>query len=464
MKKQQGHKLSTRQFSLFVVNYIIGFGFIATISGVINLGPFGLVVILLTSVITLGVAFSFSRLATEFPDNYGGSYYYAKKTFGRKASFFVGWNQFIQGPILAATAPLFLASALITIPQIDASNAARIGVQVGSIVFFGILVLISTLGLKLNKYLILATAIVKWIILLMGIVIALILAIRQDAYQLNFASTNRVTSIMIFSNVISFMFAFGGIEDVSAMSPDVKTKSFRKILMYGFASILIFYFIAYIILNGLNIGPNISNYSQVFQALIGATGVIIFVVGLVFNGISSRLSISIAGARKIAPLAEDGFLPLVLANKNKKGELRNAILFAAGLTLLSLLIFWLIPFLLNLENFFEAVIQLGTIAFLIQYFFTMLSAMVLEKEKKITKIPFYEKTVYVLAMIIIFIALIVFLFPPIVNSAWRVENTIIIVAYIVSIGFGYLLYFWRYRIEKKLNQLLMYIPKVTKIK
>ncbi|WP_027119418.1 APC family permease [[Mycoplasma] testudinis] len=451
MKKVKDNKLTGKQFSLFVVNHIVGFGFIATISGVINLGQYGLIVIVLTSLITLGVALCFSRLAAKFPGSYGGSYHYAKQAYGRKAAFFVGWNQFIQGPILDATAPLFLASALTIVDVVRENPQAVIGIRVGSVLFFIALVFISTIGIRVSKHLIFLSALVKWLVLALGIVIALILSIREGAYTTNFTSANRVSSLMIFSNVISFMFAFGGMEGVAAISSDVKTKNFRKILMFAFAFILTLYFVVYIILNGLKIAPEIKNFSQIYQGLIGLTGVIIFVVGLVFNNISSRLTSSIIGARTIAPLAEDGLLPRALGMKSKKGELRNAILFAGGLTIISLIIFFVIPLELHLESFFNDVIQLGTIAFLVQYFFTMMSALVLEKTKKIEHIPFLEKVVYIVSMVLIAISLLIFLFPPITNEPWQVQKTIIIVAYIGFMAIGYLLYLIRYARKKRRN-------------
>lgn len=439
------NKFSEKQFIFFILNYIMGFGFIATISSVIQQGYFGILIFGLTSIITLAVALVFSRLGNEIKEGYGGSYQYAKKAFNKGFAFFQGWNQFIQGPILAATSPLFIASALESV--LKDNGTALLAVRITSIAFFIILVGISTLGIGVNKKIILASSIVKWAILLFGIGIAFYFSFKDLQFSTNLSNTNNVTVFIIFSNVLSFMYAFGGIEDVASMAGDVKIKNFRRTLMISFAILLTFYFVVYIVLNGIGRLNEINNFSAIYNFAFGSTGVIIFAVGLVFNGISGKISISIASSRKIIPLATDGYLPAFLTKQNKKQEYKWAIIFGGSLTMLSMLIFWLLPFLLNLENFFNSVIELGTMAFLIQYMLTMITAIYLHFKKKINKIPLWELIIYIVAIIIIATTLLIYVIPPIVGEQWKVENTIIIVSYVTFIGFGYLLYFVRKLID-----------------
>ena len=398
-----------------------------------------------TIVITFGVSLVFSRLTNNFKNEYGGSYNYTKKLNNKHFSFFVGWNQYVQGPILASSSPLFLASA---ISDFLPTKVYWI-VSAISMILFIILVLVSTMGLKLNKYVVLVSGIVKWLILLAAFVIVVYLAITNHN-SVSSSTGDSTTTYLIFSNIISFMYAFGGIEDVSAMSNDVKFKNFRKIIMVAFAFILTFYFIFYIVLvfAGKGFFSEHKNFANIFKAGLGTTGIWIFFVGILFNGISAKISIAVATSRKIVPLANDGFLFSFLTRKNNKGEFKNAIWFSAVITVLSMVVFYLIPTFLHKENFFESVIELGSVAFLLQYFLTFLVAFILEKKKIISKIPVWEKIVYVLAMAIIFSALMVFLFPVIVGKKWEEENTIILVSYFVFIGLGYLFKF----ISKKFNE------------
>lgn len=456
-------KLSSWQFSLFLVNYVAGFGFVTTISGVVQLGPFGLITLGLTAFIAFAVVLVFSRLSSSFPHNFGGSYNYAKVAFGTNStSFFLGWNQFIRSPILSAVSPLFLADALNILVTDD---RALLGIRIGSIVFFGILILVSTLGLKLNKKLIFATGLIKWLVIFLGIIIALILSIQQGktAYPLNFNNANNASVFLIFTTTINFMYSFGGIEEVAVVSPDANVKNFKKIFMYSFAAILTFYFVTYIIIMGLQIGPKIKNFSEIYNILTGATGVIIFVTGLIFKNISSHLSGNYIIARQILPLANDGFLPKLFTRRNKKDELGWAIGFYAGVTLFSLLIFWLIPQLAKFENFFNQVIQIGIISFFAQYIITMITALILEKRKIVKSIPIFEKIVYILAIAIMIVSLLIFIFPPVTNNPWKAENTVIIISYPAFIGLGYILYLGRYLNDKRKAK-KVYHPDTIKTK
>ena len=437
-KLQAKNKFNNQQFLIFILNYIVGFGFVATIAGVINAGWWGVLIFGLTALITFGASLVYSRLGAEHPNQYGGSYLYAKRGFGRTMAFYQGWNQFIQGPILAATAPLFIADAITRLYPGD-TTVEWIASSV-SIAFFIILVIISTLGIKINKWVIFSTSIVKWGILVVGILLAIYLASKNT----NIGVINgQISTFLIFSNVLSFMYAFGGMEDVAAMAGDAKVNNFRRTLMIAFAIILTIYLVTYIVMS-LVVSPTTSDgigVDTIYNLALGTNAVIVFVIGLVFAGISSKISIAISQSRKIVPLAQDGYLPSTLTRKNKKGEYFLAMFFAAGITILSMLIFWLLPkFFTELGGFFDSVISLGTIAFLIQYFLTFITAFVLAKKKLIKKIPIWEQFFYVLAMLLIFITLIIFIIPPIVGEQWKTASTIIIVAYVAFIALGFVLY------------------------
>lgn len=423
-----------KSFTFFTINYIVGFGFISTIISLINLNIYGIITMLITALITFGVSLVFSRMANNYKNEYGGSYAYAKKLNNKHFSFFVGWNQYIQGPILASSSPLFLASAA---SYLTNDETIIWIIRAVSVLIFIILILISTLGLKLNKYIILGSGIVKWAILLTGLIITVYLSV-QNKFDIQITQDNansKLIAYSIFANVILFMYAFGGIEDVSALSKDVKFKNFRKILMISFAFILTFYFVFYIVMLGAG-RTNLRNFSQIFQTVLGATGIWLFVIGLLFNGISSKISISISTSRKLVPLAEDGFLFKWLTKKNTRDEYRNAIWFSAIVTIVSMIIFWLIPTLLSIEDFFSSVIELGSVAFLLQYFLTFVTALLLHRKKEV-KIPIWEQIIYFIAMAAILLALIVFLFPFVIAHSWSQENTIILVSYILFIASGY---------------------------
>ncbi|KFB07923.1 APC family permease [Malacoplasma iowae] len=438
-----------KSFTFFTINYIVGFGFLTTIISLVKLNIFGIIVLLTTGFITFAVSLVYSRLTNSFKEDYGGTYSYSKKLNNKLFSFFLGWNQYMQGPILASTAPLFLADAA---SFLTTDEKIIWIIRLVSILFFIVLVLISTFGLKLNKKIILISAIVKWVILALGMGISLYLSIIQNNFVSNITTNNQITTYTIFSTILAFMYAFGGFEDVSSMAKDVKFNNFRKILMISFAFIISFYFIFYIIMLGIN-NSNISNFSQIFSLVFMNTGIIIFVIGLIFNGVSSKISINISTARKIVALSDDGYIFGWLSKKNKNNEYKNAIWFNLIITIISLILFWVIPTFLNLNNFFESVISIGSIAFLLQYIFTFIIALILHFKKKIDKIPLWEIIVYILGSLFIFATLLFYIFPFILNEKWTINNTIVITSYFGFLSIGFIIYLIVFmNNKKKLNK------------
>lgn len=429
-------KFNQKSFTLFTINYIVGFGFISTIISLMQLSLFAIIVLVSTIIISFAVSLVFSRLANNFVGEYGGTYAYSKKLNNKRFSFFLGWNQYMQGPILASSSPLFLADAA---SYFTTDNTILWVIRAFSILFFISLVLVSTFGLKVNKKVIFMAGIIKWTILLLALILTIYLANIENNFGNSFANS-KINVYLIFSNILSFMYAFGGIEDVSSMAKDVKFKNFKNILMISFTFILTIYLVFYVVLLGLKI-QNYSNFANIFQNSLGIIGLIIFVIGILFNGISSKISINISTSRKLVALVDDGYLFEFLNKKNKKDEYKNAIWFNAIVTIFSMLLFWLLPTLLDLNNFFNSIISIGSIAFLLQYFLTFIIAFRLEKNKIIKKIPIYEKVFYILASIIIVLTLLVYVFPFLVNESWTVNNTITLVSYFAFLGFGYLIQF-----------------------
>lgn len=55
-----------KSFTLFTINYIVGFGFITTITSLVQLNLFGIIAIIATAFITLGAALVFSWEASLY--------------------------------------------------------------------------------------------------------------------------------------------------------------------------------------------------------------------------------------------------------------------------------------------------------------------------------------------------------------------------------------------------------------
>lgn len=437
-------KFNKKSFWLFTVNYIIGYGFIATVTKVIALKAFGFLAFMLAVIINVGIALVFARLSAKYHNEYGGSYAYSKKLNNKHYAFFNGWNQFIQGPILSSSAPFFLveiAENITTEPHI--LNI----VKIASVVFFVILIIISTLGIKLNKIIIFSTALIKWTVILLAIVLSIILSSRQNQFNNNFQISNEVNVTSVLGGTLSFMYAFGGMGDISTISKDAQT-NFKKNLISAFVFILVFYFVFYLILLGVD-PKKTKNFVAIFDTVLGTTGLVLFVIGYLLTLISSRLSVTITTTRGIIPLAADGFFFSFLAKPNKKNEYRNAIIFIAGLIFTSFIFFNIIPSVFNIKSFFNDIIQLGSIAFLVQYLLTFINALILNKKRLIGPIPLLEKGIYYLIICLIITILLLYFFPFIIKEEWTLRQKISLASYCFFIAIGYLFYFLNLLFKKK---------------
>ncbi|VEU70579.1 APC family permease [Mycoplasmopsis glycophila] len=434
-----------KSFIFFTINFIVGFGFVSTILTITNLKALGLVTILLTSFITLGIVLVFSKLASIYSEEYGGSYYYAKKIGDSKSSklfaFWAGWSQFMQGPILSAAGPLFLATAISVIT--DNQTVISI-VRAISFLFYILLMFISTLGLRLSTKIIWISAIIKWSTIFLALILSLYLAFKNPSYNTNFTGDigkpKSEYAYLIASSVISFMYAFGGFESIAAMTKDVETTKIKKILFLAFGFIVGFYLLFYLVILGVDSKLLNQQFSNIFLKTWSITGLVIFVVGTIFNQISSKISTVLVNSRQLIPLAEDGYLPKFLLKTNSRGEYRNAIYFSLGLTIFSLIVFWALPEFLHLKNFFLSVIEIGTVSFLVQYILTFLTAIILKRKKKILFIPWYEQIIYYLVMFLLVLLVVIYLFPIFVGHAWTIENTIVLTSYLISLIIGLILF------------------------
>ncbi|MBG0730618.1 APC family permease [Mycoplasma sp. 'Moose RK'] len=447
--------LTERQFIFYGINFIVGFGFISTISSVIKQGVWGILVFTLTSLITLAVIFAFARAGQKYQDEVGGSYAYAKKTFKKELTFFQGWNQIAQIILFSATNPLFFSTLLSTF---DPKNK-WIYVAVSLIVYI-LLILVGAFGFRLSKWIILITGIFKWLTLIVGFgLIIYLISKSNNAYGETFKNVAPISILTLSTTILSFIYSYGGFESLATVSKNIETKRFKKIIILIFLIVIFSYFVFYIIFLGLS-----KNYlsqfglEEVYKYVWGAAGSSLFAIGLAFNRMSSAIGGVQPRARIIAPLAEDGFLPAVFSKKNKHNEYQNAIYLSVAIVVASSLVFTIIPEILEVKNSFDTILKAGNISFLIQYLFTIFTVLVW-KYRKTEKIPIWETIIYILGMITIFFTLIFSQMPFISgtnDTKITLELFIPLISYFCSIILGYLIRFMNYwinsRKKKKISQ------------
>ncbi|AOD25156.1 APC family permease [Mesomycoplasma hyorhinis] len=441
-KTNRQNYFNERQFLFFGLNYIVGFGFIATISGVILTGAWGMLVFSLTSLITLAVLLSFSRAGNKYKNLVGSSYAYSKQTFGRSMSFFQGWNQFVQIPLFASTVPLFFSTLLTSIDP-----AHEVIYTIISVALYVLLISIATFGVRLSSRFIFAAAAIKWLTLFVGFgLIIYIISTQKNSFIENISDVSKPFSIVILTKtVLNFMYAYGGFEGLAGLSKDVKTKRFKKLLVILFFIIFTAYFVFYLIFLGLSQSTLLADGKEnfgldlVYKIVWGTTGSVLFSIGIFFNRFSSTLSSSLYYGRILAPLAQDGYLPASLAKKNKNGEYRNAIYTVAIISILSTIIFTIIPKALKVQNSFSAILNSGNSAYLIQYWFTIFTVLIW-KWKKGEKIPLWEIIIYIIALIIIPFVILFSFFPWIAGEEFSKDSIIMLFSYVSTILIGYIIW------------------------
>ncbi|WP_117275005.1 APC family permease [Mycoplasmopsis edwardii] len=450
------NKFTEKQFLFYGLNYIIGFGFIATISSVVSKGLWGILIFVLTAFISMSVMLAFARGSQNYGKEVGGTYAYAKKAFpgddlkSRLILFLQGWNQFAQVPLFSATTPLFFIGLL---GEFDSGHKTIY--QFSAIAFFVLLTVISSFGIRTSKWFIFFTAIIKWLTIAIGLSIVAYYSFSSFQFGANFEKNPTIDISIIVTSVLSFIYAFAGGEGLAGISADVETKRFKKILMIIFGVVLTFYFVFYMVYLGLDKavlngeGSSSVNFARIFRVGMGLTGVIMFTVGTFFNRVGSSLSSLIYYARTVVPLAQDGFIPGIFAKKSKKtGEYRNAIIFVAIFSISSMLIFTTIPYFLGIEDQFGAVLNAGNIVFLMQYLLTMSTILYLSRKDKTFVVPIWEKILYVLAISLIAFIVLTALIPPIVGTKYSVSSAILLPSYVGTMLIGYLIWYIWYLIQK----------------
>lgn len=141
---------------------------------------------------------------------------------------------------------------------------------------------------------------------------AAIYLFATNSYFFDNMSIMNVSAAGFVGALISFFYAFGGIEGVAAMTTDVKDgkKNTTKIILITFIFATVFYAVFYLVLVGAlhNVG-NDNATRHVLHETMGITGIVLFIIAMVFNKFSSAPGSTIANSRSLAPMAEDDLLP-----------------------------------------------------------------------------------------------------------------------------------------------------------
>ncbi|UWV81408.1 amino acid permease [Mycoplasmopsis cynos] len=311
------------------------------------------------------------------------------KSLKRNFIFFIGWNQFIQGPILSSISPLLISNVIEGILNPNIPNKLLIlwTIRIIAVLVFAFLIVISTYGLKLSTKVIYITSIFKWAILAIGIVI-IMLKISSSGFDESLIRTKKITAKLIFSSTLLFIFAFAGIEDMAAMTKDVHFKNFRTILVIAICAVFFFYVFVYSIMLYLDETYINKHFYDYYGISLGTFGLILFIVGFISNDIGYKITQTVSTARKLVPISEDNLVHEMFSERNSKNEYKKAIIFVAIFTLISMVALSIIVLLIQNKgevDYFNAIINMSCIALLIEDIFTFIISFILEKRRRYLK-------------------------------------------------------------------------------
>lgn len=445
-KNENKSKLNTIQFICFGFNWIVGFGFIVALSKTVSLGVWSLLAFAISAFVAFATMSVFARATQNYPNVEGGSYGYTKLAFGKRMAFFQGWNQISHIFLLSATAPLFLAELL---QLLDNTPEHQIYYQIGSVILFISVTLITVFSLRVSKKFIFIFGAIKYVIILIGTILVIYYCIANNDFANNMHPTESINLSMFAGKTMIFIYAFNGFNNLAYLSKDtVGITKFKKIMMIIYSLVFSFYLLTFVLFLGINDAQHIKGYEGLFYKAFAATGLIIFIIGSAFNRFSSQLSYTILYSRIIAPMAEDGYFPAIFKQKNRYGEYSKAIYLSLALTIISMIFFSVLPIILGLGDFFEKMLEAGTIVYLVNYLGAFIALCHLHFKKKMIKIPWWELILYFLGMATIIIVILFTFIPPIVNQPWTINNTLMLSSYCGAMMLGYL-YWFGFNLYKK---------------
>ncbi|WP_434414465.1 APC family permease [symbiont of Argiope bruennichi] len=433
---------------LFGINTCVGYAFIIGISSFYNsVGNWFLFFLPLCGLISFVVGICFSKLTLQI-EGYGGSYLYVKKAFGRYAATITGFFQYAQVPAICIgiiSGILWSFKAINEDFYVDNKNWLVLGAFILFVIFSSILFF----GLKMTKYTVLILWILKWAVLLFSLVISLTLISK---FGQNFSDTSQLDPSNktykpfhslgisdVISSIILFFFAFGGFENLAAISHDVKnpSKVMPKIIAGLILFATVFYLIYFVCMVGAlgsgnhdytinsegnaNIINNLINkvFKDHFKLAGGVvTGIIITaVLSQMANKLSGRVQSAWVNTRLISPLAFDGIIPHHFAKRDKHGQFRNALYLDFVISFIAVLaycvlLYFSIPYKDNDPNnqhtpsyadYLDRTLQVYTLTAFTQYILTLLAAVKLAKKKEIILNKFWKITFLIMAGFLLFL-------------------------------------------------------------
>ncbi|MBU2675827.1 MAG: APC family permease, partial [Gammaproteobacteria bacterium] len=256
------------------------------------------------AVLIMTVVLSFARAASFFGDT-GGPIVYVEEAFGNFAGFQAGWlYTFARIAALAANAHLMVTYAAWLWPALDA-GVPRLSMISFVCVF---LTFVNVIGVRGGMATIFAMTVLKLLPLSLIALVGLV-HINPDVFV-----APQIPEIEgIGGLILVLLYAFVGFEAAVVPAGEVKSpqKSVPRSLIWTVAVISVLYFVIQLV--SVSVVPDLGSTGRplaaVAEALLGAPGATLLVLGAVFSILGNISSMFITGPRMLYAMGRDGGLP-----------------------------------------------------------------------------------------------------------------------------------------------------------
>ena len=401
---RQNESISVTRYVFYGLNSIFGLSFIISLGPLYRgAGDWMFLLFALGAGLVFAVGMFYAMLAKNVPNAKGGIYAFIKAAFGYRAAFFFNWCQYIVSPTILIGETL---SVVLAFSGLSWYNSWYWLIIIISAVFFIGFSLLLIFGLHSTKIVVIILTVLAFGS--MAFYFCTTLARIPNGFFQNMftGSTNgkvHVNFAGLVGGFFTFFFALGGIEYLASSAGDLKDG--HNNVVKGISITMLVVLVGYLILtlitkgaldpNGLaNASTNLNGnpINSTFFLVFGTTGgivlIYIFSIIKVMTETNARLNIGWMAARVIEPMAEDGFLPVSWAHRNRHHQLSKAILWhsvISGVILAAILI----PLVIYKgdSQMLAAPFQIYSVLAFVQFIGVLSAAMLLMHRGKI-KAPF----------------------------------------------------------------------------
>lgn len=319
---------------LLVVNGLIGAGIFGLPGGAARLaGEYSPLIYLFCALLILPILLCMAELASYFRGS-GGPVRYGTAAFGPFVGFQAGWLYYIARLVSFAANTVLLVDSIAYFWPAATSGSNR-AIILTSIILA--LTLINVVGSVRAMRSLAALTVIKFAVLLLLVACGVVLlgpAVLTPASPLSSASGYDFGAATLL-----LIYAFVGFESVVVPAGEAKNpaRDMPRALILGLLLVTLLYLAIQLV--SMAAVPNISESATplltVASALLGETGAIILMVGVVASVAANLLGAIFSTPRASFALAEDGNLPQWFATINPRFNTpANSILFFGAIALL----------------------------------------------------------------------------------------------------------------------------------